>query len=249
MIVIIVKGDRMNKNIRIITVSTFALLGILCITTGIYYAKNEKKDVNKTVFVVVQKRQLAKQEEATIKLKNIEIEVNTPLSVKIVDFLDSKVSNEVLANLTLDTSTVNVTQPGTYQYSITYQTKVYTGTIVVKEKQTPTSEFQNITLKALNVKLGTILTNEISNYIIENVSDETKALMKLDISQVNTNIAATYQYNITYNNSVYTSTITVTEDQPTLSTATTTTEDAEIATPSTPKQEEPTKKKKSNREN
>ena len=37
--------------------------------------------------------------------------------------------------------------------------------------------------------------------------------MKLNISEVNMNEAATYQYTITYNNSIYTANIIVTENQ------------------------------------
>lgn len=207
----------MNKNVRMITVATFAALGVMCISTGIAYNR-QKTTTKKTVLVVVQKKQVSNQKEAVITLKDIKIEVNTPLSVKVLDYLDGTVTDEVLANLKLDTSTVNVTQPGVYQYKITYNKKVFTGNITVLEKQVTTNTIQTITLRALNIKVGTILTNDISNYIIENVTPEEKALMSLDITQVNSNVAATYQYSISYNNSVYTSTITVTEDQPTLST-------------------------------
>jgi len=207
----------MNKNVRMITVATFAALGVMCISTGIAYNRQETT-TKKTVLVVVQKKQVSNQKEAVITLKDIKIEVNTPLSVKVLDYLDGTVTDEVLANLKLDTSTVNVTQPGVYQYKITYNKKVFTGNITVLEKQVTTNTIQTITLRALNIKVGTILTNDISNYIIENVTPEEKALMSLDITQVNSNVAATYQYSISYNNSVYTSTITVTEDQPTLST-------------------------------
>lgn len=208
----------MNKNVRMITVATFAALGVMCISTGIAY-NNQKPVTKKTVLVVVQKKQVSSKKEEIITLKDIKVEVNTPLSVKVLDYLDGTVTDEVLANLKLDTSTVNVTQPGVYQYKITYNKKVFTGNITVIEKQVTTNTIQTITLKALNIKVGTILTNDVSNYIIENVTPEEKALMTLDITQVNSNVAATYQYSIAYNNSVYTSTITVTEDQPTLSTS------------------------------
>ena len=42
--------------------------------------------------------------------------------------------------------------------------------------------------------------------------------MLIDLSKVNVNLAGSYQYTITYNNSIYTGTIVVTESQPTLST-------------------------------
>ena len=42
--------------------------------------------------------------------------------------------------------------------------------------------------------------------------------MLIDFSKVNVNKAGSYQYTITYNNSIYTGTIVVAETQPTLST-------------------------------
>ena len=151
-------------------------------------------------------------------MKNLTIEVNTPLSVKIIDYLDSAVSDEVLANLKLDTSSVNVTEPGTYNYTITYKKKTYQGIIIVKEKEVTTNTLQNITLKTININIGTTLSPDISNYVIEPLTDDVKSTMLIDLSKVNVNLAGSYQYTITYNNSIYTGTIVVTESQPTLST-------------------------------
>lgn len=207
----------MQKNVRIITILTLSLLGILCISSGVLYSKMEVSTKNAAVLVVVQTKRINKEEDITIKLKDFVIETNTALSVKIIDYIDGTVSDEVLANLTLDTSNVNVTQAGDYQYNIKYNDKVFTGKITVKEKEN-TNQVPTITLKPFNIKLGTILSTDITTYLIETIPEEIKATMKLDLSQVNVNQAGTYQYMITYNNSVYTSTITVTEDQPTLST-------------------------------
>ena len=144
--------------------------------------------------------------------------MNTPLSVKITDYLDCAVTDEVLANLKLDTSTVNVTQPGTYTYTITYQDQSFEGNIVIKEPATTNEDStQTITLKTINIKVGTPLSTDLSTYVIEPLTDEMKAQMILDVSQVNITQAATYQYTITYQNSIYTSNIIVTNDQPTLS--------------------------------
>ena len=159
-----------------------------------------------------------KETDVDIKLKNLTIEVNTPLSVKIIDYLDSAVSDEVLANLKLDTSSVNVTEPGTYNYTITYKKKTYQGIIIVKEKEVTTNTLQNITLKTININIGTTLSPDISNYVIEPLTDDVKSTMLIDLSKVNVNLAGSYQYTITYNNSIYTGTIVVTESQPTLST-------------------------------
>ena len=119
--IIRVKGDYMNNQVRIITVTSLALLGILCISSGVMYNNLQSSKTNNRVLVVVEQKQVSKEEDIDIKLKDITIEVNTPLSVKIIDYLDSAVSDEVLANLKLDTSSVNVTEPGTYNYTVKYK--------------------------------------------------------------------------------------------------------------------------------
>ena len=208
----------MDKHIRIITVSSLALLGMLCISSGVMYNSLQSNSVDEKVLVIVEQKQVSKETDVDIKLKNLTIEVNTPLSVKIIDYLDSAVSDEVLANLKLDTSSVNVTEPGTYNYTITYKKKTYQGIIIVKEKEVTTNTLQSITLKTININIGTTLSPDISNYVIEPLTDDVKSTMLIDLSKVNVNLAGNYQYTITYNNSIYTGTIVVTESQPTLST-------------------------------
>ena len=208
----------MDRHIRIITVSALSLLGVLCISSGVMYNSLQESNVNQKVLVVVEQKQVSKESDVDIKLKNLTIEVNTPLSVKIVDYLDSAVPDEVLANLKLDTSSVNVTEPGTYNYTVTYKKKKYQGIIVVKEKQVSNNALQSITLKTININVGTALPTDVSNYVIEPLTDDVKATMLIDLSKVNVNLAGSYQYTITYNNSIYTGTIVVTESQPTLST-------------------------------
>ena len=208
----------MDKHTRIICVSSIFLLGIICIASGIMYLSLEENNVEKKILVVVEKKQINPETDIEIKLKNLTVEVNTPLSVKIIDYLDSAVSNEVLANLKLDTSSVNVTQPGTYNYTVTYKKKKYNGIIIVKEKQVTNNTLQSITLKTLKYNIGTPLSTDISNYVIEPLTEELKSTMIIDLSNVNVNKAGSYQYTIKYNNSIYTGTITITESQPTLST-------------------------------
>ena len=208
----------MDKHVRIITVTALSLLGVLSIASGVMYNSLQANNTEEKVLVVVEQKQVSKENDIDIKLKNLTIEVNTPLSVKIIDYLDSAVSDEVLANLKLDTSEVNVTEPGTYNYTVTYKKKTYQGIIIVKEKEVTNSTLQSITLKTVNINLGTALPTDISNYVIEPLTDDIKATMLIDLSKVNVNTAGNYQYTITYNNSIYTGTIVVTETQPTLST-------------------------------
>ena len=208
----------MTKQVRIIVVSALTLLGVLCIASGVMYSSLQAQNIDNKVLIVVEQKQISKETDVDIKLKNITIEVNTPLSVKIIDYLDSAVSDEVLANLKLDTSSVNVTEVGTYNYTIAYNKKTYQGLIIVKAKEQTNTTLQSITLKTLNIKIGTPLSTDLSTYVIEPLTEELKTTMLLDLSNVNINKTGSYQYTITYNNSIYTGIITVTEDQPTLST-------------------------------
>ena len=208
----------MDKHVRIITVTALSLLGVLSIASGVMYNSLQANNVEEKVLVVVEQKQVSKENDIDIKLKNLTIDVNTPLSVKIIDYLDSAVSDEVLANLKLDTSEVNVTEPGTYNYTVTYKKKTYQGIIIVKEKEVTNNTLQSITLKTVNINVGTALPTDVSNYVIEPLTDDIKATMLIDLSKVNVNTAGNYQYTITYNNSIYTGTIVVTETQPTLST-------------------------------
>ena len=208
----------MEKHIRIISITTLSLLGVFCISSGIMYKSLEDNNVEEKILVVVEQKQVSKERDVDLKLKNLTIEVNTPLSVKIIDYLDSAVNDEVLANLKLDTSNVNVREPGTYNYTISYKKKTYQGIIIVKEKEISTNALQSITLKTVNINIGTTLPTDVSNYVIEPLTDDIKNTMLIDLSKVNVNLAGNYQYTITFNNSIYTGTIVVTESQPTLST-------------------------------
>ncbi len=206
----------MDKKIRLIVVSSFTLLGILCISCGCLYSKLDQESNNQTIALVVsQKMQDNEKADFNIKLKNFEIETNTPLSIKIADYLDETVSDEVLANLKLDTSSVNVKEVGTYKYKVYYKKKEFEGTIKVIEKVAPTNQVDTISIKSFTIKKGTALSTNPADYITEPnpLTDEIKALLKFNFSEVDINKPGTYQYTVTYNNSIYTANITVTEDQ------------------------------------
>ncbi len=206
----------MDKKIRLIVVSSFTLLGILCISCGCLYSKLDQESNNQTIALVVsQKMQDNEKADFNIKLKNFEIETNTPLSIKIADYLDETVSDEVLANLKLDTSSVNVKEVGTYKYKVYYKKKEFEGTIKVIERVAPTNQVDTISIKSFTIKKGTALSTNPADYITEPnpLTDEIKALLKFNFSEVDINKPGTYQYTVTYNNSIYTANITVTEDQ------------------------------------
>ena len=206
----------MDKKVRLIVVSSFTLLGILCISCGCLYSKLDQENNNQTIALVVsQKMQDNQKADFNIKLKNFEIETNTPLSIKIADYLEETVSDEVLANLKLDTISVNVKEVGTYKYKVYYKKKEFEGTIKVIEKVAPTNQVDTISIKSFTIKKGTTLSTNPADYITEPspLTDEVKALLKFNFSEVDINKPGTYQYTVTYNNSIYTANITVTEDQ------------------------------------
>lgn len=206
----------MDKKVRLIVVSSFTLLGILCISCGCLYSKLDQENNNQTIALVVsQKMQDNQKADFNIKLKNFEIETNTPLSIKIADYLEETVSDEVLANLKLDTSSVNVKEVGTYKYKVYYKKKEFEGTIKVIEKVVPTNQVDTISIKSFTIKKGTTLSTNPADYITDpsTLTDEVKALLKFNFSEVDINKPGTYQYTVTYNNSIYTANITVTEDQ------------------------------------
>ena len=206
----------MDKKVRLIVVSSFTLLGILCISCGCLYSKLDQENNNQTIALVVsQKMQDNQKADFNIKLKNFEIETNTPLSIKIADYLEETVSDEVLANLKLDTSSVNVKEVGTYKYKVYYKKKEFEGTIKVIEKVAPTNQVDTISIKSFTIKKGTTLSTNPADYVTEPspLPDEVKALLKFNFSEVDINKPGTYQYTVTFNNSIYTANITVTEDQ------------------------------------
>jgi len=219
----------MDKKIRLVVVSSFALLGTLCISCGCLYSKLDDEQAQTVAIVVSQKLQANQKQEVALKLKNFELETNTPLSIKIADYLEEAVSEEILANLKLDTSNVDVTKVGTYKYQIYYKKKAFEGTIKIIE---------NVALKSFTIKKGTALSTNPADYISEPnpLTDEVKALLKFDLSGVDITKPGQYQYTVTFNNSIYTANITVTEDQENniLSTDDNKSTDDKTTTPTTP---------------
>ena len=228
----------MDKKIRLVVVSSFALLGTLCISCGCLYSKLDDEQGQTVAIVVSQKLQANQKQEVALKLKNFELETNTPLSIKIADYLEEAVSEEILANLKLDTSNVDVTKVGTYKYQVYYKKKAFEGTIRIIEKVAPTNQVDTIMLKSFTIKKGTALSTNPADYISEPnpLTDEVKALLKFDLSGVDITKPGQYQYTVTFNNSIYTANITVTEDQENniLSTDDNKTTDDKTTTPTTP---------------
>ncbi len=108
---------------RGIVISVIAFLGILCIGSGIAMPMLITFEQKNLVKLTITQKRVSKAKSNEIKLKNMESEINTPISVKIEDYLVYELDDKIIKNLKLDTSNVNVTQAGSYTYTITYKKK------------------------------------------------------------------------------------------------------------------------------
>lgn len=209
----------MLKNItpkqRNIIVATVSIWGFILIGSGVTMNLMSKPAtaVTKQEIKITQKR-VANMKSNEIRLKEMEQEINQPLSMNIKDYLENAndIEDSILQELKLDTSMVNVNQAGNYTYTITYKKKTFNGAFKIKEKPLPD---MILTLKNLNLELGSALSTDLATYINETLTDEVKANVKLNLTNVNTAQAGSYQYTVTYNGRLYTGTITIFEPQKT----------------------------------
>ena len=200
---------RKQRNIIIITITIWALI---LIGSGLTMnSLNKPITKTKTELKITQKR-VANMKSNEILLKEMEQEINQPISMNVKDYLENAddIEDNILKELQLDTSMVNVNQAGNYTYTITYKKKTFNGSFEIKEKPLPD---MILTLKTLNLELGSALSTDIQTYITETLSDEIKNNVKLNLANVNTAQAGNYQYTVTYNGRLYTGTITIYEPQ------------------------------------
>lgn len=221
-----------KKELKLVSI-TIATWGLLFAGSGLVMNSVQKPPkIIKSKFEVTSKR-VSEAKTNEIKLKDIELEINTPLSLDIKDYLDNaeEIDNQTLRSLKLDTSMINITEAGTYKYTIIFKKKKYNGSCIIKEKPLP-----NLELKLNNLKLskGTSLSTDLSVYISQPLDDEVKKNIILDLSAVSTTENGTYQYTITYNNRLYTGTIEVYEPQ------------TKVITPNSPKEDNDTENKDDN---
>ena len=138
-----------------------AFWGIVFIGSGITLNKTYKPKERIRYSLNIEEKRISQAQAKTneIKLKDLEIEINNPISMNIEDYLENinNIEMSVLKVLKLDTSLVNITQAGTYQYTITYNKKKYIGTIKIKEKELP-----NVTFTLINLTLTTSPTETTS---------------------------------------------------------------------------------------
>ena len=200
-----------NKESKIIA-TVLTAWGLIFIGSG-YTINAMDKPVkeNKTELQILQKR-IAQKKTNELKLKDIELEINTPLSLNIKDYIENieEIDNETIESLKLDTSMINITEAGTYKYTIVFNKKKYSGNCTIKEKPLPSLELK---LNNLKVPIGTTLSTNLEVYISETLEEEIKKNIILDLSKISTAETGIYQYTITYNNKLYTGTIEVYEPQ------------------------------------
>ena len=219
----------MLKNItskqKNIIVAVTAVWGFILIGSGVTMSlMDEPTTTTKTELRVTQKR-VANMKSNEIRLKSMEQEINQPISVNIRDYLENvdDIEDSIINELQLDTSMVNVNQAGEYVYTITYGKKTFNGTFTINEKPLPDMV---LTLKNLDLEIGSALSTDVQTYITETLTDELKQNVKLNLTSVNTAQAGSYQYTVTYNGRLYTGTITIFEPQKT-ETPSTPTEDTD----------------------
>ncbi len=200
-----------TKKLRIISL-TLACWGLLLIGSGIAMTKHETTVVQRTYSLSVHQSKVAESKTNEIKLKDMESEINNPISVNIRDYLENseKIEENIINALKLDTSKVNIQEAGSYTYTITYKKKKYNGTFTIKEKELPKLA---LTLKSLKIKKGSQLETSLNTYINQTLTEEIASNITLDLSSVKTDLVGVYQYSVKYNNQLYTSTIEVYEPQ------------------------------------
>lgn len=214
-----------KKESRFLSI-TIALCGILMISSGLIISSDDQKiTIKKTYTIDISESKIAQAQTNEIKLKDMELEINNPLSLNIKDYLENseEINESILKALKLDTSMININQAGTYNYTVAYKKKKYNGIFIIKEKELPKVE---ITLKNLSLEKGAALSTNVTTYISNELTDEVKNNIIINLKDVNTTQPGEYQYTVTYDNRLYTGKIWIYEKQTT------------IITPNT--QEEPT---------
>lgn len=238
-----------NKQKRIISI-ILASWSLFLIISGIIMNHQVKPIINTTYTLKIETKKIAEQQAKTneIKLKDIEIEINNPISVDIRDYLENsdKISDTALKALKLDTSLVNINQAGTYQYKISYKKKTYVGSIKVKEKELPNVSFTLKRIEITTFKEGESLSANPRSYIEEYITDEVYNNITLDISQVKPTIQGDYPYYIIYKGVTYQGKVIVRNPGPTVYTPNNnnpeeeTPDNSSLETPQTPEENIPT---------
>lgn len=196
-----------SKELQILSI-VIAVWGIFFVTSGTVMSQDKKVVTKKTYSIDVSTKQIsqvqAKKNE--VILKDLKIQEGTPISTNVKDYLENpeQISDTMLTLLSkgLDTSSVNVNQPGNYTYTITYKKKTYQAKITVEAKVLPKV---TITLREKNIPTTGTISRNVRDYIYETIPDEVVNNMILDLKEViaHQKIPGRYKYSIIYNDTTY----------------------------------------------
>lgn len=191
---------------------TLAGWGLIMILTGCILGAQDRTVLKNEYSVDISSTRVTSLKTEEIKLKNMELEINNPLSVDVRDYIENidTLDESVIKALKLDTSMVNINEAGVYAYTVTFKDKKYNGRFTIKEQELPAFAF---TLKEITLEVGDAISTNVSSYIKENLPEQIKNHLVLDLREVNTSEAGTYQYKIIYNKKTYTGKVHVQEKQ------------------------------------
>ncbi len=196
--------------------TTIACCGLLMIASGIFMNTTTHQPTVRKIFTLdVAEAKVSQAQTSEPKLKDMELEVNNPLSLNIKDYIENyeDIPTSVLKAYKLDTSMVNINQPGSYNYTINYKKKKYNGIFVIKAKELPKVE---INVKNLSLEKGAALSTNVTTYIENELTDEMKSNIVINLRDVNTAQPGEYLYTVTYDNKLYTGKIWIYEKQTTI---------------------------------
>ena len=194
-----------------------AFWGIVLLSNG-YSLLNKQAIQMKKVYTVniTSNQEVEKiEKEVDIILKEVEIQVGTPISTNAKDYITNsdQFSELQLRQLTetLDTSLVNINQPGTYKFTLIYKKKKYEGVVKVSQKELPNVTF---TLKAKIMPTTGTLSRNKRDYVYEELEPEVFNNMILDLREVEAHqsIPGKYKYTITYKDTTYYGDFEIVED-------------------------------------
>ena len=199
---------KLNRKETKVIIIFITIWGLFFTGSGLIMNNSKKiiTNINYKLDVKTKKSSQTQAKKIEIELKDIEIEINTPISVNIKDYLvdGENVDENIIKQLELDTSLVNITQAGTYTYTIKYNKKKYQGTVKVKEKELPD---MSISLKEISLYVGEAIPTDKKFFINESLPEEVYNNIKLEIPEIDTSLQNDYKYYAVYKNTRYEGTI------------------------------------------
>ena len=117
--------ENTTKNTRIISI-TLAIWGVIFLITGGILSTIDRTVIKTEYSVKVDNKKVSDLRTKEIKLKDMVLEENNPLSVDPADYIvdADQISENILKALKLDTSMVNINEPGEYKYTIKYNYRI-----------------------------------------------------------------------------------------------------------------------------